>query len=37
MPMPMDRDIASMFTSTTIVTGGTQGLGLEYIKEVNVC
>ena len=35
MPMLVARNMTSMLPSTTIVTGGTKGLGLEYIKEVS--
>ena len=34
MPIPIDRDAGSNFPAVTIVTGGTKGLGIEYIKEV---
>ena len=36
MPTPAARDMPSAFPTTTVVIGGTKGLGLEYIKEVNV-
>ena len=34
MPIPIYRNAGSEFPAVTIVTGGTKGLGMEYIKEV---
>ena len=34
MPVPVDRDAGYEVSAVTIVTGGTKGLGMEYIKEV---
>ena len=36
MPTPVARHITSTFPTTSVVTGGTKGLGLEYVQQVNV-